>query len=99
MTTWGRAYRAALAFIIYSIFWIIVGGAIIFAGYYYGYTLGIEHSGPFGVTYREPNWGLFIGGIIVGCIILVLGPLASMFKILSEITADEVEKRIKSLKT
>jgi ABC-type multidrug transport system permease subunit len=88
MTTWGRAFRAASDFIIYSIIWIIVGGAIMFAGYYFGYELG-----------REPNWGILIGGIIVGYIILVLGPLASMFKILSEITADEVEKRIKSLKT
>jgi hypothetical protein len=76
-----------------------VGGAIMFAGYYFGYELGIERYGPFGVTYREPNWGILIGGIIVGYIILVLGPLASIFKILSEITADEVEKRIKSLKT
>jgi hypothetical protein len=62
-----------------------VGGAIMFAGFYFGYELG--------------NWGILIGGIIVGYIILVLGPLASIFKILSEITADEVEKRIKSLKT
>lgn len=76
---WGRAFRAAFMVCLYSLIWWIIGGALIAAGvgsaYYSGYSY-----------YNGNNYGGLgsIGGIIIaiiGYVILVLGTLASYFKV------------------
>jgi hypothetical protein len=92
MVTWGRAFRGALAYILWSIIWIIIGAVIIVGGIYFGYISGTY--GPFGIP--VPNFGIIIAAVIIGYIIISLGAIAALFKILAEITAEEVEKRAKS---
>jgi hypothetical protein len=100
MVTWGRAWRAAGAWFGWSIVWGIIGiiimvvGIVIIIGssaysfydYYYGntYTLG----------------GVGIGGgialMFIGWLILILGAVASFFKIDSEIVSEEVKRQIQA---
>lgn len=89
MVSWRRAFRGALAYVIYSIIWIIVGVAIIIGGILAG---GMNY-GPYGTP--VPNLGVIIVVGIVGYIIIALGATAAFFKVTAEITAEEVEKRIK----
>jgi len=91
MVTWSRVFRGALVYTLWSIIWIIIGAVIIIGGIYYGYISGTY--GLFGI--REPNWGIILTAGIIGYIIISLGTIAALFKILAEITAEEVEKRVK----
>jgi len=84
LVSWGRAFRGALAFAVYSVIWMIVGAAIIIGGILAG---GIGY-GPYGI-------GMIIIVGIIGYLIMALGATAALFKISAEITAEEVEKRVK----
>lgn len=95
MVSWGRAFRGAGAIVGYSIIWMLIGLGIIIAGSYFGIVVGVERYGPFGITYREPNWGVLIASWLIGYIILVLGALAAWLKVAPEIISEEVEKRLK----
>jgi len=74
---------------VYSIIWMIVGAAIIVGGILAG---GIRY-GPYGIP--QPNLGVIIVVGIIGYLIMALGATAALFKVSAEITAEEVEKRIK----
>jgi len=95
LVSWDRAFRGAAAFVAYSIIWILIGVGIIIFGIYFGFVVGTQQRGLFGMTYTEPNWGVAIISIIVGVIIIELGTYASWLKIEPEIIAEEVEKRLK----
>ena len=89
MVSWSRAFRGALAYVVYTIIWIIVGVAIIIGGIS---TFGTTY-GPYGIP--QPNIGAIIIVGVIGYFIIALGATAALFKVSAEITAEEVEKRIK----
>jgi hypothetical protein len=89
MVSWKRSFRGALVYVVFSIIWVIVGAAIIIGGI----LAGGFTSGPFGIP--QPNLGVIIVAAILGYIIIALGSTAVWLKITAEITAEEVEKRVK----
>lgn len=96
MVSWGRAFKAALVLLAFTIVWGIIGAIIIGVGtftlalnaityeYYYGTPV------PTGI-----NWGA-LGGLvivwIIGVLIIYLGSYASYFKILTELIVEETRK-------
>ncbi|MEM2910752.1 MAG: hypothetical protein QXO01_06795 [Nitrososphaerota archaeon] len=95
MVSWGTAFKKAIMYIVFLIIWGIIGGVIIGVGFAVG---GISvQPGPFGVpipTIANPL--VSVAFIIVGYVIVILGMMATFFKILAEITAEEVERRLKT---
>jgi len=89
MVSWGRAFRGALAYVIYSIVWFIIGGAVIIGGV----LAGTRTIGPYGIPQVDPM--VLIVVLIIGYAITALGSVAALFKVMAEITAEEVEKRVK----
>jgi len=85
MVTWGRAFRAAVAYVAYVILWYIVGLIITFAGIAPMTTRGPVPPGPAEILFS-------IICLIIGIAIIVLGTTAAFFKILPEIVAEEVKK-------
>jgi len=86
MVTWGRAFRAAGAYVGFSIVWIIVGGIIISVSY-----VPLMLAAMMGKT---PGAEVIpaIVGMIIGYVIILLGVMAAFFKILPEVVAEEVKK-------
>jgi hypothetical protein len=92
LVSWGRAFRAAGAYVGWSILWALVGIAIAATGYAM-IIGGVTYSFFGGVSYA---WGGLIGGIIlviIGYIITVLGLMAAFFKILPEVVAEELHRQ------
>jgi hypothetical protein len=91
LVTWGRAWRAALAWLGWSIVWGIIGiilvviGAVIIGG-----TAANSING--GTNYFA---GGAVGGtilIIIGAFVWLLGAVATFFKINSEVVSEEVKR-------
>jgi hypothetical protein len=96
--TWGRAFRAAVMIIVYSIVWVIVGALLIGIGYYFGYS-GYTCSTIYNCGYNTNGTIEFIILTIIGVIIMYLGVIASFLKVQTDLVADEVEYRMKSSTT
>lgn len=99
MVSWGRAFRAAGTYVVFLIVWGMIGGIFIFAGILTAGTL---------ITYDPltgmPRLNLAGAGVgivlfLIGYIIILLGSMATLFKILSELVAEEVQKRISVITT
>lgn len=93
--TWGRAFRAAGAYLGWSIVWLIVGGTFALAGLatIVGSIAYSSYSYFGGTNY---SWGRLIAGailILIGYLIAGLGLMAAFFKINSEVVSEEVRKQ------
>jgi len=91
MMTWGKAFKAALVLLAFTILWGIIGGVIMFAGTFLG-ALGAVNIVPY-PPYVEINWGA-IGVIIIvwiiGFLVSFLGTWASAFKIAVKLAVEEM---------
>jgi hypothetical protein len=98
MVTWGEAFRSALIYVLLSIVWVIVGIAIVFAGYLViAGSLVSSVTSIFGGGGMSINWGGVAGGlilIIIGWAVAFFGLIATFFKINSEVIAQEVKRQI-----
>ena len=83
---WGTAFRQALAYVVYSIVWAIVGGALLAVGGRTLYTAFTEGGVP------EQQLAVSVGLVIAGVIVLALGSLAAFFKALSGIIYEILKK-------
>ncbi|PUA34249.1 MAG: hypothetical protein B9J98_01285 [Candidatus Terraquivivens tikiterensis] len=95
MVSWSVAFKKAAAYVGFLIVWVIVGSVIIGAGFLVG-GLGVK-TGPFNIpvpTMANPLVAVVF--IVVGYIVIFLGMMATLFKIMAEITAEEVERRLKT---
>lgn len=95
--TWVRAFRGALAYVFWMIIWALIGGAIVGVGIATGVTWTRRPLGPIEIPFPLFQWGIMAPLMIIGYIIVVLGVMTAFFKILAEITAEEVEKRVKTV--
>jgi len=97
--SWKKAFSGALLMFAYSLAWLVIGGIIIYFSY-----KGAEYSeittttGLLGIpsySYSYPYQIPGIIGIIAGFFIISFGCEASALKVWVNITADEVERRLK----
>jgi hypothetical protein len=93
MVSWGRAFKAALVLLAFTIAWGIVGAIIIGAGTFALAPSALSYEWYYGVPIPTGiNWGALIGIIIVwiiGGLVIYLGSYASYFKILTELIVEE----------
>jgi hypothetical protein len=89
LVSWTRAYKAAASFVVYSIGFSIFGGFILYLGFTTVSFISFGGSSPYQV-------GFGIVEIIFGSIVILLGNLASFFKVNTEIIADEIGERYHS---
>ncbi|MHC1636021.1 MAG: hypothetical protein ACXQTS_05315 [Candidatus Methanospirareceae archaeon] len=87
MVTWGRAFKAAAAYVGFVILWYIVGMIVILAG-----AMQMAMRSPFAGPPGPANIAIYVICLIVGVVIIVLGSMAALFKILPEVIAEEVGK-------
>jgi len=98
MVSWGTAFKKALLYVGFLIMWLIIGCVIFGVGFIVG-GFGVQEIqlGPFGSipipTMANPL--AFLVVVIIGYIVILLGMIATFFKIVAEITAEEVERRLK----
>lgn len=89
MVSWGRAFKAALVLLAFTIVWGIVGAIIIGAGTFALAPRAFSYEWYYGVPIPTGiNWGALTGIIIVwiiGGLVIYLGSYASYFKILTEL--------------
>jgi len=97
MVTWGRAWIAAFAWLVWTLIYGIFGIILIVAGVFV-IVGALNNLMPLS---NLVSWGfytsnLFYGFILMalGWIIIVLGAIASFFKINSEITSEEVQSQM-----
>ena len=90
MVSWTRAYKAAASYVVYSIGFSIFGGFILYLG-----IITVAPSGFGGSSAYQVGFGII--EIIFGMILVLLGNLASFFKVNSEIIADEISDRYASV--
>ncbi|MCS7136497.1 MAG: hypothetical protein RMJ14_04825 [Nitrososphaerota archaeon] len=109
MVSWTTALKKAAVYIGLIIIWTIIGGVIFGIGLLIGgFTIkGMPLSGlleqfgidiPINITIPLPymaNPLAFIAFVVIGYVVVLLGMMATFFKIVAEITADEVERRLK----
>ncbi len=94
MVTWGRAWRASGAYFGWSLVWGLIG--IIFFGAGIAAIIGSQVN-PLDINSYVSG---IIGGIIlmiIGYVIMILGAMASFFKISSEVTAEEVQRKVSQI--
>ncbi|MBO3832420.1 MAG: hypothetical protein FGF51_03415 [Candidatus Brockarchaeota archaeon] len=93
MVSWGRAFKAALVLLAFTILWSIIGGIIIIAGTFFG-ALGAVRMIP-EPPYIDVNWsavGIIIIIWIVGFLVSFLGTWASAFRISTQLAMEEIRK-------
>ncbi len=93
MVSWGRAFKAALVLLAFTILWSIIGGIIIIAGTFFG-ALGAVRMIP-EPPYIDVNWsavGVIIIIWIVGFLVSFLGTWASAFRISTQLAMEEIRK-------
>ncbi len=100
MVSWGKAFKGALEWLVYSLLWIITGGVLILIGFVSIFASSIAGLLP---TAIDPILGLLqfspvgigavgIGLIVLGIIVAGIGTRAANYKIISEMVAEEVKK-------
>lgn len=96
MVSWGRAFKAALVLLVFTIIWGILGAIIIGVGTFALAPSAITYEYYYGVPIPTGiNWGAIVGVAIVwiiGILVIYLGSYASYFKILTELIVDETRK-------
>jgi len=91
LVSWSRAYKAAASFVVYSIGFSIFGGLVFYLGIITTAPLGFGGASSYQI-------GFGIIEIIFGLTLILLGNLASFFKVNSEIIAEEIGDRYESEK-
>jgi hypothetical protein len=106
MVSWIRALRAAIVTILYSLAWYVVGiilagfGGFLISGSFY--SLLYSFFSPMLPSEYSPHLSpvepiTVIAGILlilVGVFVMVLGTLATFYKVVSEVVADEVQGKV-----
>jgi hypothetical protein len=91
MVSWWKAFKAAALTLLYGILWSLLGWVIVAIGL--GIAIG---SIGWGVSGLQLNIGMTYLGLAIavgGFIVLGLGFLASLYKVGTELVADEVRAR------
>jgi len=91
MVKWGRAWRAAGAWLGWSIVWGIVGIIFIVVGFVIIGESAVNLSGNFNYFAGGAAGGTIL--IIIGGLIWGLGSVAAFFKINAEVVADEMKNQ------
>ena len=101
--SWGTAFKGSLLIIVYSLGWVIVGGAIFALGYV-AIAQGLISTFTGAFLGGQPSTGggfyLLLGGtvmMIAGTFVIVFGTIASQLKVQTDVMADEVERRINTM--
>lgn len=104
MVSWIKAIKKAMVYIGFLIVWGIIGGVIIGVGFIVGEPKieyvrpPIDVGIPVDVKIPVPTMGnplAFLLLTTIGYLITLIGMMAAFFKVIAEITADEVERRLK----
>ena len=105
MVSWIRALRAGIETILYSLGWYVIGiilagfGGFLAGGSFYSLLYGFFAPmlpSEYAPSLPPINTVTLIAGILlilVGVIVMVLGTLATFYKIASEVVAEEVQSR------
>jgi len=83
---WGKAFKGALKTILYSIVWDILGFALFFGGLY---MFPVSLNPIYGYDASK----MLLGGFMMffGMIIILIGTLASFYKVFAELLAEEIK--------
>lgn len=101
MVSWSKALKKAATCIGFLIMWGIIGSILIGVGFTIG-GFEIEYTRlplPIDVEIPVPTMAnplAFLAFTMIGYVIIILGITATFFKIMAEITAEEVERRLKT---
>lgn len=94
MVTWGRAWAAAFAWLAWTIVYGIIGFIVVLAGA--AFVIGNSLNNLISLS-NLTSWDFYTSNafaglilIVIGCIIIALGAVASFFKINTEIISEEV---------
>ncbi|MEM1666134.1 MAG: hypothetical protein QXW12_02140 [Nitrososphaerota archaeon] len=95
MVSWSTALKKASIYVGFIIIWAIIGFVIFSIGFVVG-GFNVQ-PGPFDVPIPiMANPLAFLIFFIIGYFIILLGMMATFFKIMAEITAEEVERRLRT---
>src|SRR5256712_14174419 len=98
--TWGRAFRGAAAIVLFGILWFILGIFLFLVGIaMIGFSLlanPLGASAGAGLFQASGIVGFVLGLVLViaGIALSLLGFLASFLKVMSEMTAEEISRRV-----
>jgi uncharacterized YccA/Bax inhibitor family protein len=83
---WSKAFKGALKTILYSIVWDILGFALFLGGLYYMFSRFILYASSI-------IGDIILGGFMMffGMIIILIGTLASFYKVFAELLAEEIK--------
>ncbi len=93
MVSWGRAFKAAVVLLAFTILWGIIGGIIMVAGTFLG-ALGAFQIVDY-PPYFIVNWGavgVIVIVMIIGVLVSFLGTWASAFRIATQLAVEEMRK-------
>ncbi len=105
MVSWGVALKKAVVYVAFLIMWGIIGSIIFAIGFLIGgFSLQSVDTPPIPGIPSIPvptiaNPLAFIVFTIVSYVVVILGITATFFKIIAEIVADEVERRLRTSST
>ena len=88
---WGKAFKYAGKFLVYAIVWLIIGFVFTAAGVV-EISSSLQLAGTLFPQITYDAGKLFAGIILLvaGCVIMILGVMASYFKIMSALIVESV---------
>ena len=86
MASWRGAFRGALATLLWSVVWFMIGLGIIVAAGLFGGMKFVR--GPSGIEYMQPESAIMIPATVIGVFIIGLGWMAAFYKIQFRIMAE-----------
>jgi ammonia channel protein AmtB len=90
---WGKAFKGALKTILYSIVWYLLGYALFFGGLSYVFSRFTSYASLSPMYASNIADDIILGGFMMffGMIIILIGTLASFYKVFAELLAEEVK--------
>ena len=93
MVGWGRAFKGAIGWFVYSLIWLVTGGVLMIIGLIAAFaSLGFVGS-PIMIIPIELGLPMGIVLFVLGLVIASLGSRAANYKVISEMVAEEVVSR------
>ncbi|MFX1286760.1 MAG: hypothetical protein ACFFB5_24190 [Promethearchaeota archaeon] len=87
--SWGDAFRGAILWVVYSCVWWIIGGVILFVGFFFSLVMFVPFTGDGDYMITQAIFAvlLMLAFDIIGAAICCLGQAASMIKVTADTTA------------
>jgi uncharacterized protein with PQ loop repeat len=87
MVSWKKAFEASASVLLYSIGFVIAGLVVIYWGGY-GALINVAYRGYY-TNSQLPEITIALVSIIIGMIIMALGPMASFMKVFTDLLESE----------